>query len=61
MVKPNYHPTNAPHLTFGNDIEFDEDGIAMIVGEVGESSNAQGISGNWQNLAAPGSGAVWLY
>ena len=61
MVKPNYHPADAPYLTFGNDVEFDEDGIAMLVGEVGESSNAQGISGNWQNLAAPGSGAVWLY
>jgi hypothetical protein len=61
MVKPNYHPDDAPNLTFGNDVEFDEDGIAMLVGESGESSNAQGISGGWQNITAPSSGAVWLY
>ena len=61
MVKPNYHPEDAPNLTFGNDVEFSDDGIALLVGESGESSNAQGIDGDWQNLAAPGAGAVWLY
>jgi hypothetical protein len=61
MVKPNYHPENTPYLSFGNDLEFDHDGIAMLVGESGESSNAQGISGNWENVGAPAAGAVWLY
>lgn len=61
MVKPNYHPDDTPGLTFGNDVEFDDEGIAMLVGESGESSNAQGISGDWQNITAPASGAVWLY
>ncbi len=61
MVKPNYHPDAAPYRTFGNDVEFSDDGIAMLVGESGESSNARGIDGDWQNLAAPGAGAVWLY
>jgi hypothetical protein len=61
MVKPNYHPDNAPYFTFGNDVEFSDDGIAMLVGESGESSSAQGISGSWQDTAAPGAGAVWLY
>lgn len=61
MVKPNYHPANAPYLTFGGDVELNTDGIALMVGEGGESSGAQGISGDWQNLDAPGSGALWLY
>ena len=61
MVKPNYHPDNAPYLTFGNDVELSASGIAMIVGEWGEGSNAQGIAGSWQNLDAPGSGGVFLY
>jgi hypothetical protein len=61
MVKPNYHPDNAPYLTFGSDVEFSASGIAMIVGESGESSDAEGIAGSWSNIRAPGSGAVWLY
>ena len=61
MVKPNYHPDDAPYLTFGTDVEFSDDGISMLVGESGESSNARGIGGNWQNILAPGAGAVWLY
>jgi len=61
MVKPNYHPEEAAYRTFGNDVEFGASGIELIVGESGESSNASGIGGDWQNLAAPGSGAVWLY
>jgi hypothetical protein len=61
MVKPNYHPADAPYLTFGNDVEFSANGVAMIVGESGESSDAEGIAGSWHNINAPGSGAVWLY
>jgi hypothetical protein len=61
MVKPNYHPDNASYLTFGSDVDFSANGISLIVGESGESSDAQGISGSWSNLRAPGSGAVWLY
>ena len=61
MVKPNYHPDNAPHLTFGSDVEFSANGVALLVGESGESSNAVGIAGGWNNLKAPGSGAIWLY
>jgi hypothetical protein len=61
MVKPNYHPGNAPYLTFGSDVELNSNGIALIVGESGESSDAQGIAGSWSNMRAPGSGAVWLY
>jgi hypothetical protein len=61
MVKPNYHPDNAPHLTFGSDVEFSANGVALLVGESGESSNAVGIAGDWNNLNAPGSGAIWLY
>jgi hypothetical protein len=61
MVKPNYHPDNAPYLTFGSDVELNANGIAMIVGESGESSNAAGIAGSWSNMNAPGAGAVWLY
>ena len=53
MVKPNYHPDNAPYHTFGNDVELSARGIAMIVGESGESSNAEGISGSWKNINAP--------
>jgi len=33
----------------------------LIVGESGESSDAEGISGGWNNIRAPGSGAAWLY
>jgi len=61
MVKPNYHPEEAAYRTFGNDVEFGASGIELIVGESGESSNASGIGGDWQNINAPGSGAVWLY
>jgi len=61
MVKPNYHPVDAPYLTFGSDVEFSGNGIAMLVGEGGESSDAQGIAGGWNNINTPGSGAVWLY
>jgi len=61
VVKPNYHPDRAPYVTFGNDVELSATGIAMIVGEWGESSAARGIAGSWQNLNAPGSGAVFLY
>jgi hypothetical protein len=61
MVKPNYHPANAPYLLFGNDVELNSNGIAMIVSDSGESSDAEGISGSWSNLRAPGSGSVWLY
>jgi hypothetical protein len=61
MVKPNYHPANAPHLTFGNDVEFSGNGVSLLVGESGESSDAVGVAGGWSNLRAPGSGAVWLY
>jgi hypothetical protein len=61
MVKPNYHPANAPYLTFGADVELNTDGIALMVGEGGENSGAKGIAGSWQNLDSPGSGAAWLY
>jgi hypothetical protein len=61
MVKPNYHPDNSPYLTFGGDVEFSANGVSMIVGEGGESSDAEGIAGSWSNINAPGSGAVWLY
>ncbi len=61
MVKPNYYPDNAPFLNFGNDVEFSANGVSLLVGESGESSNAVGVSGSWHNLSAPGSGAVWLY
>jgi hypothetical protein len=61
MVKPNYHPATAPYLTFGTDVELSASGIALIVGESGESSDAEGISGAWDNIRAAGSGAVWLY
>jgi hypothetical protein len=61
MVKPNYHPDNAPYLTFGTDVELSGGGTALIVGESGESSDAEGISGSWNNIRAPGSGALWLY
>jgi hypothetical protein len=61
MVKPNYHPDNAPYLTFGTDVELSGSGLALIVGESGESSDAEGISGGFSNIRAPGSGAVWLY
>jgi hypothetical protein len=61
MVKPNYHPDNAPYLTFGGDVEFNANGVTMIVGEGGESSDASGIAGGWSNIRSPGSGAVWLY
>lgn len=61
MVKPNYHPPGAPYLTFGSEVEFNADGVALLVGESGESSGADGIAGDWQNLTAPGSGAAWLY
>ena len=54
MVKPNYHPDNAPYLTFGTDVEFSGNGNALIVGESGESSDAEGISGSLSNLRAPG-------
>ena len=61
MVKPNYHPDGAPYHTFGSDVEFSSNGVAMIVAESGESSDAEGIAGSWSNLRAPGSGAIWLY
>jgi hypothetical protein len=61
MVKPNYHPDNAPYLTFGSDVEFNANGVTMIVGEGLESSDAVGIAGGWNSINAPGSGAVWLY
>jgi len=61
MLKPNYHPDNAAYRTFGSDVEFNTNGVSMIVGESGESSDAQGIAGGWSNIRAPGSGAVWLY
>jgi len=61
MVKPNYHPAGAPYLTFGTDVEFSANGVALLVGESGESCDAAGIAGGWDNINAPGSGAVWLY
>jgi hypothetical protein len=61
MTKPNYHPDAAPYRTYGADVEFNANGNSMIVGEGGESSGATGVGGGWQNLDAPGSGAVWLY
>ena len=61
MVKPNYHPASAPYLTFGTDVDYSATGTALIVGEGGESSDAEGIAGGWNNINAPGSGAVWLY
>ena len=44
VVKPNYHPDRAPYVTFGNDVELSATGIAMIVGEWGESSDAPRVS-----------------
>ena len=61
MVKPNYHPADAPQLTFGGDVDLSTNGISLVVAESGESSDAVGIAGAWNNLRAPGSGAVWLY
>jgi hypothetical protein len=61
MVKPNYHPDDAPYLTFGSEVALSTNGISLIVGESGESSNAVGIAGDWHNIEAPGAGAVWLY
>lgn len=50
-----------PYLTFGSDVEFNANGVTMIVGESGEGSDAEGIAGSWDNINAPGAGAVWLY
>lgn len=61
MMKPNYHPEGAPYLSFGSDVELSASGVAMIVGEHLESSDAEGIAGNWRSLDAPGAGAIWLY
>ncbi len=61
MVKPNYHPDSSPYHTFGSDVELNANGVSMIVGESGESSDSEGIAGSWSNLNAPGAGAVWLY
>jgi trimeric autotransporter adhesin len=61
MVKPNYHPDDAPYRTFGGDVELSANGVTMIIGEGGESSDAVGIAGDWRNTDAAGAGAVWLY
>jgi hypothetical protein len=59
MVKPNYHPNGTE--SFGRELALNENGQTLIVGEGAESSDSNGIGGNWQNAGAVGSGAIWMY
>jgi hypothetical protein len=36
-------------------------GQTLLVGQKNENSSAQGIGGDWANVDAPASGAVWMY
>jgi hypothetical protein len=59
IVKPNYIPEN--RQLFGYQVALSGNGQTLLVGHEDESSSAQGIDGDWANVDAPRSGAVWMY
>ena len=59
IVKPNYIPDG--YHRFPSAVALSGNGQTLIVGQRYESSSAQGIGGDWANVGAPESGAVWLY
>ena len=59
MVKPS--SSNPGTALFGGWLALNGNGQTMIIGQKGEASSAQGIGGDWENVGAPGSGAVWMY
>ena len=46
---------------FGESIALSADGATLVVGAIGESSNATGINGNQTDNSAEGSGAVYVF
>jgi trimeric autotransporter adhesin len=59
VVKPNTAGLDARN--FGHQVSLNGNGHTLLVGEGAESSDADGIGGNWNNTSAPNSGAVWMY
>jgi hypothetical protein len=59
MVKPNYDYGQV--AVFGRALALSGNGQTLLVGQKNENSSAQGIGGDWANVDAPASGAVWMY
>jgi hypothetical protein len=55
MVKPNRS------TGFGAEVALNGNGHTLIVGDPGDSSNATGIGGDWNNNNGGANGAVWMY
>jgi hypothetical protein len=61
MVKPNYRPPDDRRLFGRTPIALNRSGHTLLLSDVGDASDAQGIGGDWSDDDAPDSGAVWLY
>jgi hypothetical protein len=61
VVKPNYRPADDKLLFGRTAIALNDNGQTLIVGELGEASDARGIGGDWSDDDVPDSGAVWMY
>lgn len=48
-------------LNFGRTLALSADGDTLVVGTPNDASNAIGVNGNQSNIAAPSSGAVYLF
>lgn len=61
MVKPNVASTSPS--TFGHEVALNGNGQTLIIGHASESSDADGIGGDWNNYNGNGgsSGAVFMY
>jgi len=46
---------------FGGALSLSGDGNTLVVGGIGDDSNATGVNGDQVDVSAPGSGAVYLY
>jgi hypothetical protein len=57
VIKPNTATAQQvfPSLGFANN------GRTLLVGAIGDASNATGIDGDRNDTSAPDSGALWLY
>ena len=62
IMKPNYIPNMVGvYDNYGRVVALSGNGQTLIVGNNQENSSAQGIGGDWSNVDAPSSGAVWMY
>jgi len=54
-------PDNRERVHFGQSVALSADGSTLLVGAPGEDSGATGLGGDRDSVAAPGSGAVYLF